>query len=172
MKSWIRELLSLWSVGDPAWWHTQSFWFPKLNSQTPSFWVYMKSSLYRHYWLNCWPLAFSFLINHNTAQLKLTRICLYPLGGFCCFFCLLLPGNPYSFFKTQVKCYLHNVAFLTVLFLPHVHDLQHNCGPIQMKMQRQILLSKQQKKVLWKVLMQKVFSFFCFLSLAFICYLK
>ena len=114
---------------------------------------------------------FSFLINHNSAQLKLTRTHVYiPWQEFLLFLLLTPSWRSLFIFKTQVKCYLHNVAFLTVLFLPHIHYLQHNCGPVQMKMQ-DVLLSKQQKSAVKGTHTESVFLSSAF-SLTFICYLK
>ena len=145
MKFWIREFLSLWSVGSGMVAY-EIILVPQTQfSKPPPFgfiwnlpYIGMIDSVVGH-WL------FSFLINHNGTQLKLTRTRVFiPWQEFLLFLLLISAWRALFIFKTQVKCYLHNVAFLTVLLLPHTHNLQHNCGPGQMKMQ-DALLSKQQK---------------------------
>lgn len=90
-------------------------------------------------------------------QLKLTRTRVFiPWQEFLLFLLLTSAWRVLFIFKTQVKCYLHNVAFLIILFLPHTHDLQRNCGPGQKKMQ-DALLSKQQKSAVKGTTTESVF---------------
>ena len=130
-------------VWDPAWWHVEPFWLSNPVLQSPSFWVYMESSLYRHDWLNCWPLVFSYKSQYCTAEAD-QETCLYPpevvLSVPSVYFCLEVPIGPPAYRTCNLTVAQYKWKFMTSY-------------------------SASSKKVLWKVPIQKVI-FFLLLSLA------